>query len=280
MNASAAQQTLFAELAVGLPEQQKAEFFRNLHEAGISPGDVELVRLLRALQLYKAYYETIPKAVEAAASQIEKLKQDIEQLSAGAGRSAETCNRIAGDVAKQSEVVRQDLLKIHEQAQAATRESAANLASKTAELLRENIGKTVFEPMQGSLAELATANLAFDDAIAKNNQAAEALSKSATVARRAHLGIYMLGAALLACILSATSWYFLDRWYEGSLEKERAALVQRVESNRAVLLKLAESNRTLELIRDPDNPRRSLLVMKDASCWQSTRNHGVIEFTR
>jgi len=33
--------------------------FRILHEAGIGPEDTELARLLRALQLYKVYYESI-----------------------------------------------------------------------------------------------------------------------------------------------------------------------------------------------------------------------------
>ena len=55
-------------------------------------------------------------------------------------------------------------------------------------------------------------------------------------------------------------------------------MVQQIEKNRAVLLKLAESNRTLELLRDPEHPDRKLLVMKDASGWQTMRNHGVIEF--
>ena len=76
MNAPAAQQTLFKDLVADLPDQHQAEFFRNLHEAGISPNDVELARLLRALQLYKAYYESIPAAVRAAAAEIERLKED------------------------------------------------------------------------------------------------------------------------------------------------------------------------------------------------------------
>jgi len=63
MKATEVQQSLFKDLLVDLPDQHRAEFFSNLHEAGISPNDVELARLLRALQLYKAYYETIPGAV-------------------------------------------------------------------------------------------------------------------------------------------------------------------------------------------------------------------------
>src|SRR5437867_10929751 len=84
MSAPAAQQTLFKDLAADLPDQHQAEFFQNLHEAGISPNDVELARLLRALQLYKTYYETIPASVQKAAAEIERLKQEVDRLSADA----------------------------------------------------------------------------------------------------------------------------------------------------------------------------------------------------
>jgi len=80
MNAPGAQQTLFKELVADLPDQQKGEFFRNLHEAGISPNDVELARLLRALQLYKSYYETIPASVQKAVAEIERLNLTIAEV--------------------------------------------------------------------------------------------------------------------------------------------------------------------------------------------------------
>ena len=41
MNAPEAQQAFFKDLVVELPDQHHAEFFRNLHEAGINPNDVE-----------------------------------------------------------------------------------------------------------------------------------------------------------------------------------------------------------------------------------------------
>ncbi len=67
------QQSPYEKLAEGLPADQKAEYFKTLHEIGISPEDIELARLLKALQLYKAYYESIPKAVTDSADKIDKL---------------------------------------------------------------------------------------------------------------------------------------------------------------------------------------------------------------
>src|SRR5947199_9714321 len=107
MNAPTAQQTLFKYLVADLPDQHQAEFFRNLHEAGISPNDVELARLMRALQLYKAYYETIPAAVQKAAAEIERLKRETERLSSDARDSSEAGAQLAGPVIEQAERVRQ-----------------------------------------------------------------------------------------------------------------------------------------------------------------------------
>ena len=47
MSAPAAQQTLFKDLAADLPDQHQAEFFRNLHEAGISLVGIVVAALLR-----------------------------------------------------------------------------------------------------------------------------------------------------------------------------------------------------------------------------------------
>src|SRR5438046_2951624 len=135
MNAPAAQQTLFKDLADDLPDRHQAEFFRNLHEAGISPNDVELARLLRALQLYKAYYESIPAAVRAAAAEIERLKQEIDRLSADARSSSEASGRLAGQVIREAEHFRQDLAGIRERVEAAARGAAENLAPPMADVL-------------------------------------------------------------------------------------------------------------------------------------------------
>jgi hypothetical protein len=278
MNTPAVQQPLFRELAADLPDQHKAEFFRNLHEAGISPNDVELARLLRALQLYKAYYESIPATVKEAAAEINRLKQEIERLCNDTRRSSDAGAQLVGQVVQEAERFRQDLSEIHEHVVEAMRHSTGSLATHMAEELRAGIEGTVLLPLQNRLAELAKSNQGFDDAIARSNQAAIALHRNAALARRVHLGGYALGGLLIVFSLILVSWFYLHQWYLGRIEQERAVLVGQIDQNRTVLLQLAKSHRTLELLQDPKNPRRKLLVMKEASGWQSTRNHGVIEF--
>jgi hypothetical protein len=62
------------------------------------------------------------------------------------------------------------------------------------------------------------------------------------------------------------------------MHRERLALVRDNAKNHQVLLRLAESGRTLELRQDPKRPRMNFLFMKDASGWESSQHHGVIEF--
>src|SRR5688572_22363366 len=267
MNEREVPQTLFNDLVADLPDHHKAEFFQNLHEAGISPNDIELARLLRILQLYKAYYESIPAAVQSAAAEVERLSND-------ARHSSENCARLTDQFVQQAERFRQDLAEIHDRVEEATHESAENLTSRMADLLSVSLEQKVFQPLESRLADLAVSNHAFDDAIERSYRASAALRQNVKLARRLHFGAYALGAFLIACSLTLAFWLSLDYWYAGRMEQERAALVQQMEKNRAVLLKLAESHRTLELIQDPERPRRKLLVMKDASGRSEERRVG------
>src|SRR5437870_4773488 len=236
MSAPEAQPTLFDALVADLPDQHQAEFFRNLHEAGISPNDVELVRLLRSLQLYKAYYETIPSAVQKATAEIARLKQEIERLSSDARESSDAGAQVAGQVILEAERFRQDLTQIHKHVEEAMRRSVESLASRMAQLLSASIGQTVLLPLRNRLAELAGSNHAFDDAITRSNKAATSLRQSTVLARRVHLRAYALGAFLIACLLTLGSWFSLHRWYAERIDEERAALVQQIAKNRPVLL--------------------------------------------
>ncbi|HYK91946.1 MAG TPA: hypothetical protein VE398_24480, partial [Acidobacteriota bacterium] len=269
MKSVEAQQPLFRELAAGLPDEAQAEFFRNLHEAGIGPNDVELARLLRALQLYKSYYESIPAAVKDAAGEIQHLKQEIESIVSNARESSDAAADISAQVLQETDRFREDLAAIHKRVEEAVSKSAESLAARMAELLGAAIEENVLSPLQARLAELADSNRGFKDAIARNNQASAALHRNAVVARRIHLGAYSLGGILIVCALALGAWLYLERWYTNRLDRDREVLIAQTDQNRAVLQQLARSRRTLELVQDPEHPHRKLLIMKDASGWRS-----------
>jgi hypothetical protein len=147
-----------------------------------------------------------------------------------------------------------------------------------AEQLTTGIEKKVLAPLQSRLDNLAGSNKAFDDAIARNNKATAALQKSTAEARRFHSWTYILCCLLVICISVSSAFFFLHSWYEGRIEAECEALAKQSEKNRAVLLQLSKSRRSLELLQDPGHPNRKLLIMKNASGWQSANKSGVIEF--
>lgn len=274
------QQSAFEKLAEGLPEQHRAEFFKHLHEAGVSPNDLELARLLCVLQLYKAYYEAIPDAVQKIASGIEKVKSEVEGFSRDAHQSADASARLAGEVIQETERVRKDLAKIHEQIEKRMAQSSEKIVSKVTQLLIAEISKDLLLPLKEQMSNLAGSSKSFGDAIAQSGKAVEMLRDNVKVIRRAYLWTYGLCGILIVCALFSASWLYLHHLYSEQMEQERVVLIGQVKKNREVLLELAKSRRTLEFVQDPSSPNRKYLVMKDASGWQSAGKYGVIEFNK
>jgi hypothetical protein len=268
----------FTKLAADLPDSHKHEFFRILHETGIGREDVELARLLRALQLYKAYYESIPEAVKQAAEKIEALKLAIEKIDAGARANLDVTAKLSGEVIKESEKVRNDLTQINKHIESALNQSAGNLAALMYEQLSKGIEQRVLLPLQNRLIELAGSTQSFVEAIARNNKAAAALEKSTTEARRFHIRTYLFAGLVVVCALTIGSWLFLEQRYESRFNQECSDLARRFENNRAVMIQLAKSRRTIDLVEDPERPNRKLLIMRNDTGWQSPVKQGVIEF--
>jgi hypothetical protein len=272
------QQPIFRNLTDDLPDDHKAAFFQTLHEAGITPKDVELAQLLRALQLYKAYYESIPPAVQKAADRIEQLKKDIEYFSTDARGNLELSIHLAGQMLQESDKIHKDFTQINKHIEKAMQLSAENLASNMAKQLAVGIEERILTPFQGSLERLAASNKAFDEAITRNVKAAATLERNTAIARRFNFRTYLICGLLVLATLAGITVFSLSRWYENRLNIERQALIKQTEQNRSVLLQLSKSRRTLELLSNPKHPNRKLLVMKDAAGWQAAGKQGVLEF--
>ena len=125
---------------------------------------------------------------------------------------------------------------------------------------------------------MSGSNQSFVEAIARNNKAAAALEKSTTAAKWFHLRTYVLASVIVVCTIIAGSWVVLERRFAGQFDQECSDLAGRFEKNRAVMLQLARSRRTIDLLVDPEHPNRKLLIMKNATGWQSPDKQGVIEF--
>lgn len=267
----------YEKLAEGLPDKQREEFFKTLHEVGISPEDVELARLLKALQLYKAYYESIPEAVNKSVGKIDLLKQEIEKLSVDARTGLDAGARLAGQVIKEAEKVSQGVSGIGVYVDTAMRQSAEGLTKHLSEQLAKGI-KDSLTPLESRLVQLVAANKTFDDAIAQSKNAAILLHQNAAIVKKSQLWTYALCSLVIVCSLVAVSWFWLHRSYEDHLAAKYETLVKQNDRNRTILLRLSKLNRSLELYLDPDRSGHGFLILKDATGWQSATKQGVIEF--
>ncbi len=273
----ATQQSPYEKLAEGLPDKQREAYFKTLHEVGISPEDVELARLLKALQLYKAYYESIPEAVKNSASKIDQLKQEIEKLSVEARAGLDAGARLAGQVINEAEKVSKGVSGIGVYVDTAMRQSAEGLTKHLSEQLAKGI-KDSLTPLESRLIQLVAANKAFDDAIVQSKKAASLLHQNATIAKKSQLRTYAMCSLVIVCSLVAVSWFWLHRSYEDQLATKYETLVKQNDRNRVILLRLSKLNRSLELQLDPDRSGHGFLILKDATGWQSATKQGVIEF--
>lgn len=269
----------FDLLAVSLTPEQRSEFFQSLHQASILGHDAELAKLLRALQLYKGYYDSIPIAVQAAADRIERIRQEVFALSDRAAHNAQTVSHLAERLILEAGQIHQALTALHTGVEKVIQESAGRLASQIGDRVRVWIEDTILPALQQSLLQVASATAALNDAAARSRAAASALKQEAHVARRIHIGAYALAAVIVAVVLTLGSWFRLHRWYSQRIERERVSLIQQTEKHREIFLKLARSNRVLDLVQDPRRRGKCFLVMEDASGWQSSSHQGVIEFS-
>ncbi len=84
------------ELANDLPVAQQLEFLKACRDAGLGRDDIDFAKLLKVLQLHKAYYEKIPAQIVAAHRDILKETKAVrDETKALADQTATAAAGIA-----------------------------------------------------------------------------------------------------------------------------------------------------------------------------------------
>lgn len=244
----------FEELVHGLNDEQKAEFFKILHEAGISQHDRELAKLLRAFQLYKSFYEEIPKSARKASARIERIKDEIEKAA----------DRVAGDAGHVNKSLDNICASVGEAADKASRR-ILNKIETTLEPLHNAVRKALPE----QIADLEKAKKTFSDTVEAQVKATDKIRENIKVMGWS----YHIAYAIVALAAVFSFWCYTSYRCEMRLYEKCAAS----EYNSDILYELAKSNRRLELTDNADKGTK-LLSMKNAKGWNSTDKRGVIEF--
>jgi len=271
----------FEDLAIGLPDDQKADFFRILRESDVSQHDTELAKILRALQMYKTYYETIPESIQKTVSEIKKLTTQAAQ----SGEAGETSlNQLLQYTGQVNEALKKIHLHVEEAATKAS-DAVSKRMTDAKDKINAQIEKTatdasaiVTTQMSAAmekaipLSTIQEAGNVFSNAIATGKQATEELKSNLKIMRRVHLWSFAVAAFCLVAIFCISAHF----WYKDRFEKHCALVISQAAHNQDVLLELALSKRKLEVAVDANGAK--LLVMKNAKGWSSLNNSGVIEY--
>jgi hypothetical protein len=186
----------FEELGRSLSPQHRAELFQVLHQAGIGPQDRDLAKLLRALQIHKAFYEEIParvsKAIEEAdilAVTIKALRDDItsqlDQALLQLERNTQTVSLTAVE-----------FRDTQTRLAAAVEKSAARVARSLESVLRKSLETGLLKPFESSLSDVR-------NQCTQTASQARQMTGELKLARRIHMGGYALAAAVIALTLAA-----------------------------------------------------------------------------
>ena len=247
----------FETLTANLSDEHKAEFFKILHEAGIKQDDRVLIKFFRALQLYKSFYEEIPKSAMKAAVRIGKVRDEVEKMA----------DRVAGDAGHVNESLDNIYSSVGEAAEKSSRRIIDNI-EKTLEPLSDAVKKAL--PAQ--LADLEKVNKVFANTIKTSKRASAELQKNIKYMQWRHYRAFML--AVFFVILGL--WSYIHLQYVQRFNEQCAVIASQAEHNSDIIFELAKANRRIELTTDANGSK--LLSIRNAKAWVSTDKRGVIEF--
>jgi hypothetical protein len=255
----------FDRLGEGLSEKQRTEFFRAMHEVGVTTDDVELAQLLRALQLYKAFYEEIPARVRKVVEDADILGARIKSLHDGIAQQLDnTLAQLKQNTEAAAEISGQ-FRDTQTHLTAAVEKSAADVAQSLESVLRQSLSAALLKPFESCLSEIR-------DQCTRTASQARQIASELKLARRIHIGGYVLAAAIISVVLTLAGWFVSARYYS----QREAELLQRIDHNREVVSELTRKQAMLEVRRDPADSDKVYLLVKKAKTW-TTDKHVVVE---
>jgi hypothetical protein len=137
-------------------EKDQVEFMKVANELGLGSGDIEIAKILIALQIYKSIYAKIPREIKAvhsdALNEFRRVRDEVEFIS----------NRASSDA-----------VKIGEWAEVILRKLEEAEPRKLAALVHKRLLDDTVKILGGSLQTFATAQAQIDTATQKMNLAAQ-----------------------------------------------------------------------------------------------------------
>jgi hypothetical protein len=251
----------FDPLVQGLSLEQRLEFFRVLHAAGVTPQDVELAQLLRALQLYKAFYDEIPGRVCQAVKEADALHQTFKSLHESA---AIRLDRVLSQLERNNTMASTTTNQFREAKTViatAIEKSTTDIVQTLEATLKKSLSSGLLTPFERFVNDI-------EDQCSKTAVEAKQISLQLKQARRIHIGGYALAAMVLTLVLTGVIWFNVSRRYAERKEQ----LIQQIDQNRQVLSELARKGAILKVERSRKDASKLYLIIKRASAWTADQD--------
>jgi uncharacterized protein YoxC len=263
MNSSSA----FDELGRNLSPEDRAELFQVLYEADFGPDDRVLAKLLRALQIYKAFYEQIPARVQKVLQEADTLIAGTKDLLDDFDEKFEKTTTQLGQTTQLASDTLNQLQALDRMLATAVEESTAEVTKSLDSALRKALSTALLQPFEDSVRDI-------HQSCTRTADKAKQMASELKFARRIHIGGYALATVLCALAFSVLSWVSISRYYA----QRELELLRTLDQNRQILSELARRGNDFELRRDPADSHKLYLVVNRAKAWTKEKR-AVVELT-
>ncbi|MCI0626789.1 MAG: hypothetical protein L0387_34940 [Acidobacteria bacterium] len=180
----------FDSLTKDLSPEQRSEFFQVLLTAGISRQDVELTHLLRALQLYRAFYDEIPARVCQAVKEADALHQTFKSLhESAATRLDRAVNHLERNLTAASTITN-EFRESRAVVATVIQKSTIDIAQTLETTLKKSLSSGLVAPFEKFMNDIR-------DQCTRTTIEADQISLQLKQARRIHIGGYALAAVVV-----------------------------------------------------------------------------------
>jgi len=251
----------FDALTKGLSLEQRLEFFRVLHTAGVTRQDVELAQLLRALQLYKAFYDEIPARVCQAVKEADTLHQTFKSLHESA---ALRLDRVLSQLERNNtaaSMIASEFREAKTVIATAIQKSTTDIAQTLEATLKKSLSSGLLTPFERFVNDIK-------DRCGRTVTEAQQITLQLKEARRIHIGGYALVAMVFTLVLTAIIWFNAARHFA---EREEQ-LIQQIDHNRVVLSELARKGAALRVERSRTDTSKLYLIIERAMAWTADQD--------
>jgi hypothetical protein len=175
-------------------EADQVEFMKVCAEVGIGAADMELAKLLLALQLYQSFYAKIPRAIKSvhkdALEQMRGLRNEVIELT-------ERSHSDAVEIGQWAEEIKSALTAIQPQA--------------AAEMLHKRLVEGTMSAMAGTVQALASAQSRISNATVQLDQASA--RAEATIYLWQNLTLRRVWVSAFAFSLVAVALLYAALWF-------------------------------------------------------------------